>query len=63
MIIIPVHKNNIDRAVKAFRYKLKKTQVLKKLRENRYHIKKNEKRRNEIEKAIGREKWNLENED
>ena len=63
MIIIPVHKNNIDRAVKAFRYKLKKTQVLKKLRENRYYIKKNEKRRNGLEKAISREKWNLENED
>ena len=63
MIIIPVLKNNIDRAVKAFRYKLKKTQVLKKLRENRYYIKKNEKRRNSLEKAISREKWNLENED
>jgi len=63
MIIIPVHKNNIDRAVKAFRYKLKKTQVLKKLREKRYHIKKNQKRRNEIEKAIDRERWNLENGD
>ena len=63
MIIIPVHKNNIDRAVKAFRYKLKRTQVIKKIRENRYHIKKNEKRRNEIEKAIDREKWNLENGD
>jgi len=63
MIIIPVHKNNIDRAVKAFRYKLKRTQVIKKLREKRYHIKKNEKRRNEIEKAIDREKWNLENGD
>jgi|TARA_R110000744_G_scaffold370276_1_gene480809 small subunit ribosomal protein S21 len=63
MIIIPVLKNNIDKAVKAFRYKLKKTQVLKKLRENRYYIKKNEKRRNGLEKAISREKWNLENED
>ena len=63
MIIIPVLKNNIDRAVKAFRYKLKKTQVLKKLRENRYYIKKNEKRRNGLEKAISREKWNLENGD
>ena len=63
MIIIPVHKNNIDRAVKAFRYKLKRTQVIKKLREKRYHIKKNEKRRNEIEKAIDRERWNLENGD
>jgi len=63
MIIIPVDKNNIDRAVKAFRYKLKKTQVLKKLREKRYHIKKNEKRRNEIDKAIDRERWNLENGD
>jgi|TARA_R110002020_G_scaffold471349_1_gene698373 small subunit ribosomal protein S21 len=63
MIIIPVNKNNIDRALKAFRYKLKRTQVIKKLREKRYHIKKNEKRRNEIEKAVDREKWNLENED
>ena len=63
MIIIPVHKNNIDRAVKAFRYKLKKTQVLKKLREKRYHTKKNEKRRNELEKAVDRERWNLENGD
>ena len=63
MIIIPVHKNNIDRAVKAFRYKLKRTQVIKKLREKRYHIKKNQKRRNEIEKAIDRERWNLENGD
>ena len=63
MIIIPVHKNNIDRAIKAFRYKLKRTQVIKKLREKRYHIKKNQKRRNEIEKAIDRERWNLENGD
>jgi small subunit ribosomal protein S21 len=63
MIIIPVHKSNIDRALKAFRYKLKKTQVIKKLRENRYHIKKNERRRNELQKAVDREKWNLENED
>jgi|TARA_R110000824_G_scaffold274126_1_gene462858 ribosomal protein S21 len=63
MIIIPVHKNNIDRAVKAFRYKLKRTQVIKKLREKRYHIKKNQKRRNEIEKAVERERWNLENGD
>ncbi len=59
MLIIPVRKNNIDRAIKAFRYKLKKTQVLKKIREKRYHIKKNERRRHEIQKAIDREKWNL----
>ena len=63
MIIVPVHKNNIDRAIKAFRYKLKRTQVIKKLREKRYHIKKNQKRRNEIEKAVERERWNLENGD
>ena len=63
MIIIPLHKNNIDRAIKAFRYKLKRTQVIKKIRENRYHIKKNQKRRHEIQKAIDIEKWNLENED
>ena len=48
MIIIPVHKNNIDRALKNFRYKFKKTQTLKKIRENRYHIKQSEKKRNQI---------------
>tara|TARA_R110002020_G_scaffold211589_2_gene417826 strand:- start:4332 stop:4523 length:192 start_codon:yes stop_codon:yes gene_type:complete len=63
MIIIPVIKNNIDRALKNFRYKFKKTQQLKKVRENRYYIKKNERRRNELQKAIDREKWNLENGD
>jgi small subunit ribosomal protein S21 len=63
MLIIPVQKNNIDRALKAFRYKFKKTQQLKKVRENRYYIKKNERRRNELQKAVDREKWNLENED
>jgi small subunit ribosomal protein S21 len=63
MLIIPVQKNNIDRALKAFRYKFKKTQQLKKVRENRYYIKKNERRRNELQKAIDREKWNLENGD
>ena len=55
MIIIPVIKN--------FRHKFKKTQTVKKIRETRYHIKKNEKRRNELEKAIDRERWNLENGD
>tara|TARA_B100000427_G_C15003636_1_gene375083 strand:+ start:31 stop:222 length:192 start_codon:yes stop_codon:yes gene_type:complete len=63
MIIIPVIKNNIDRALKNFRYKFKKTQTLKNIRENRYYIKKNERRRNELQKAIDREKWNLENGD
>jgi|TARA_R110000796_G_scaffold251776_1_gene384000 small subunit ribosomal protein S21 len=63
MIIIPVLKSNIDKALKNFRYKLKRTQVIKKLREKRYHTKKNEKRRNELEKAIDRERWNLENGD
>ena len=63
MIIIPVHKSNIDRALKAFRYKLKKTQVIKKLREKRYYIKKNERRRDELQKAIDVQKWKLENED
>ena len=57
MLIIPVQKNNIDRALKAFRYKFKKTQQLKKVRDNRYYIKKNERRRNELQKAIDREKW------
>ena len=63
MLIVPVVKENIDRAIKAFRYKLKRTQVIKKLREKRYHIKKNQKRRNDMEKAVDRERWNLENGD
>jgi len=63
MLIVPVVKDNIDRAIKAFRYKLKRTQVIKKLREKRYYIKKNQKRRDKMEKAIDRERWNLENGD
>tara|TARA_B100000287_G_C20521936_1_gene737326 strand:+ start:143 stop:334 length:192 start_codon:yes stop_codon:yes gene_type:complete len=63
MLVIPVHKNNIDRALKTFRYRFKKTQVLKKIRENRYHIKKSQKKREEIQKAIDIQKWNLENGD
>lgn len=63
MIVVPVIKDNIERALKTFRYKLRRTQVIKKVRENRYYIKKNERRRNELQKAIDREKWNLENGD
>ena len=40
-----------------------KTQTVNKIRENRYYIKKNEQRRNELQKAIDVQKWNLENED
>tara|TARA_R100000742_G_C4264976_1_gene82936 strand:+ start:291 stop:488 length:198 start_codon:yes stop_codon:yes gene_type:complete len=52
-IVITVGKNEkIDRALKRFKRKFRQTQILKKLKEKKYHIKKSEKRRHEKQNAI-----------
>ena len=52
-IVITVGKNEkIDRALKRFKRKFRQTQILKNLKEKKYHIKKSEKRRNEKQKTI-----------
>lgn len=51
MIIIPVKFNNIDKAIKMMRRKLRQTKQHIKLREGRYYTKKSEMRRLEKQKA------------
>ena len=52
MIIIKVGKNeNIERALKRYKFKVYKTKQLDNIRERQQHIKKSEKRRNQKQKA------------
>ena len=52
MLIIPVVKGNINKALKQFKVKFKKTQVLNEIRERKQYTKKSEKRKLIKEKAI-----------
>lgn len=57
MIIIKVGKNeNIERALKRYKFKVFKTKQLDNIRERQHYIKKSEKRRKQIEKAKYSEK-------
>jgi small subunit ribosomal protein S21 len=52
MIIIKVGKNeNIERALKRYKFKVYKTKQLDNIRERQQHIKKSEKRRKQKQKA------------
>jgi small subunit ribosomal protein S21 len=52
MIIIKVGKNeNIEKALKRYKFKVFKTKQLDNIRERQHHVKKSEKRRKQIEKA------------
>ena len=61
MLIIPVVKGNINKALKAFKIKFKKTGVLRELRERKYYTKKSTKRKLAKEKAILNQKYREEN--
>ena len=52
MIKIPVVKGNINKALKQFKVKFKKTQVLKEIRERKNYTKPSAKRRVEKDEAI-----------
>ena len=56
MLIIPVKKGNINRALKQFKRKFRDTQKMKELRERQYFIKPSLKRRREMDEAIRRSK-------
>ena len=52
MIIIKVGKNeNIERALKRYKYKVYKTKQQDEIRERKYHVKDTEKRRKQKQKA------------
>ena len=63
MLIIPVKKGNIDKALKFFKRKFKQTGILKEIRKNKHNIKKSTKRKLEKEKAILRRKYKEENDE
>jgi small subunit ribosomal protein S21 len=63
MLKVEVKKGNLDRAIKAMRWKIRSTKLIKELRERKTFTKKSQKRRLQLEKAIAREQWKRENDD
>lgn len=64
MLIIKMTPNeNIERSLKRYKLKLRKTQLHKKLKENRYFLKKSENRRIELQNAVYKQDYfrNMEN--
>ena len=64
MLIVKVVRNNLNKALKNYKMKFKKSGLLKELRENQYHEKKSRKKRIQKDKAIYKQKFlnNLDNE-
>ena len=63
MLIIPIKEGeNIERALKRYKNKYRKTKQLPTLRSNKHFTKKSQKRREEIAKARYREQYNRANE-
>tara|TARA_R110000824_G_scaffold256040_1_gene444972 strand:+ start:770 stop:961 length:192 start_codon:yes stop_codon:yes gene_type:complete len=63
MLIIPVVKGNIDRALKEFKRKFKQTGTLKEIRERKQFTKPSIKIKLEKEKAIINQKYKEENDE
>jgi len=61
-LIVKVHKNNIERALKQYKSKVIKTHQMRELNDRKVHEKKSMKRRKEIKKAIYIEKKKREDE-
>ena len=57
MLRVPVIKNNLNKALKAFKKKFKNTKVIKELREKQQYIKKSTKKRLIKNKAIHKQKY------
>ena len=63
MLKIPVEKGNINKALKAFKIRFKKTGILREVRERKQYIKKSTKRKLLKEKAILNQKYKEENDE
>jgi small subunit ribosomal protein S21 len=60
MIIVPIKEGeNLERALKKFKRKFEKTGVIKELRERQFYTKPSVERRQEILRAIYRQKMQL----
>ena len=64
MLIVKVIRGNLNKALKNYKNKFKKSGLLKELRENQYYEKKSRKKRIQKDKAIYKQKFlnNLDNE-
>ena len=63
MLIIPVQKDNINKALKIFKRKFKKTGILKEIRERKQFTKPSLKRKLAKEKSILKQKYKEENDE
>ena len=63
MLIIPVIKGNINKALKSFKIRFKKTGTLKELRERKHFTKPSLKRKLAKEKSILNQKYKEENDE
>ena len=63
MLIIPVVKGNINKALRIFKSKFKKTGILKEIRERKQFTKKSQKRKLSKEKAVLKRKYKEENDE
>ena len=63
MLIIPVIKGNVEKALKQFKRKFKQTGALKEIRERKQYTKKSIKRKLAKEKSILKQKYKLENDE
>jgi ribosomal protein S21 len=52
MLIIPIKNNELERALKNFKHKVVKTQLIKNLQERKYHKKKSDTKRQILKNAI-----------
>ena len=57
MLIVKVVRNNLNKALKNYKMKFKKSGLLKELRENQYYEKKSRKNRIKKDKAIYKQKF------
>tara|TARA_R110000796_G_scaffold199763_1_gene315891 strand:- start:256 stop:447 length:192 start_codon:yes stop_codon:yes gene_type:complete len=63
MLRIPVEKGNINKALKAFKIRFKKTGILKEVRERKGYTKPTTKRKLAKEKAIHKQKYKEKNDE
>jgi len=63
MLIIPVVKDNINKALKLFKRKFKQTGILKEVRDRKSYTKPTTKRRKQKEKAILKRKYKEDNDE
>ena len=61
MLVIPVIKGNVEKALKQFKRKFKQTGILKKVRDKKSYTKPTTKRKLIKEKAILKQKYKEEN--